>query len=67
MHVPKNAKNIHKWTIVSSVLKHVEDVLKNAVRWPGDSPSQKYEIRTSTFFLVIGFGLMYRLYSIVLL
>jgi hypothetical protein len=44
MHVLKNVKNIHKWTIVSSVLKHVEDVLKNVAEWPGnDSQYPKHK------------------------
>jgi hypothetical protein len=32
MHVHKNVKNINRWIIVSSVLKHAEDVLRNVVR-----------------------------------
>jgi hypothetical protein len=32
MHVHKNVKNTNRWIIVSIVLKHVEDALRNVVR-----------------------------------
>jgi hypothetical protein len=29
-----NVKNIRQWNTVNNVLKHVENVLQNVVKWP---------------------------------
>jgi hypothetical protein len=50
MHVRKNVKNIHKWIIVSNVLKHVEGVLKNAAEWPDSTKIRALKRRNITSF-----------------
>jgi hypothetical protein len=43
MHVRKNVKNIHKWIIVSNVLKHVESVLKNVAGFLRNTNNSHYQ------------------------
>jgi hypothetical protein len=39
MLVLKNVRSISRWNTVNCVLKHVEVVLKNVVKWLGSQPN----------------------------
>jgi hypothetical protein len=57
MHVPKNVKDIQIWTIVSSVHKHVEDVLKNVAGWLDNNQYKSWSASFETifFYLLLSF------------
>jgi hypothetical protein len=55
IHVLKNAKDIHKWTIFSDLLKHVEDVLKNVAGFLCNDQKYKKQILVGIKFLSFDF------------